>query len=95
MRQRSWVAPVTVAHMQAEIDRKGRKAPLARQKCERLWLVIVQDLSTEGHACELTEAARLGPYRHRSDRLLWLEPHAPTVVDLAAESDLTDRAVTE
>lgn len=78
----SWVAPVTVAHVQAEIDRKGRRAPLARQKCERLWLVIVQDLSTEAHACELTEAARLGPYRHPFDRLLWLEPHAPSVVDL-------------
>ena len=80
----SWVAPVTTGHVHAEIDRKQRKAPLAKQKCERLWLVIVQDLSTEAHACELTEAARLGPYRHPFDRLLWLEPHAPSAVDLGA-----------
>jgi hypothetical protein len=78
----SWVAPLTAVHIQTEIDRKRRTAPLARRKCERLWLVIVQDLSTEAHACELTEAARLGPYRHPFDRLLWLEAHAPSAVDL-------------
>jgi hypothetical protein len=58
----SWVAPLTPAHIQTEIERKRRKAPLARQKCERVWLVIVQDIGTEAHACELTDAARLGPY---------------------------------
>jgi hypothetical protein len=78
----SWVAPLTASHIQTEIDRKRQKAPLARRKCERLWLVIVQDLSTEAHACELTDAARLGPYQHPFDRLLWLEPQAPSAVDL-------------
>src|ERR1043166_7475346 len=39
----SWVAPVAVAHIQNEINRKERKAALARKKCDRLWLVIVQD----------------------------------------------------
>ena len=78
----SWVAPVTVSHIQNEIDRKQRKEPLAREKCDRLWLVIVQDIATEAHACELSDAARLGPYRHPFDRLLWLDPHTPLAVDL-------------
>jgi hypothetical protein len=78
----SWVAPVTVSHIQSEIDRKRRTTPLARRKCDRLWLVIVQDLATEAHACELNDAAQLGPYQHPFDRLLWLEPHAPSAVDL-------------
>lgn len=78
----SWVAPVTAPHIQAEIDRKQRKSHLARSKCDQLWLVIVQDLGTEAHACELTDAAKLGPYQHPFDRLLWLEPHAPSAVDL-------------
>jgi hypothetical protein len=78
----SWVAPLTTAHIQTEIDRKRRMVSLARRKCERLWLVIVHDLSTEAHACELTEAARLGPYEHPFDRLLWLVAHVPLAVDL-------------
>jgi len=78
----SWVAPVMVSHIQNEIDRKQRTEPLARKKCDRLWLVIVQDIATEAHACELSDAGRLGSYRHSFDRLLWLEPHAPLAVDL-------------
>jgi hypothetical protein len=79
----SWVAPVTMSHIKNEIDRKQRTEPLARKKCDRLWLVIVQDIATEAHACELSDAGRLGPYRHPFDRLLWLEPHAPLAVDLS------------
>jgi hypothetical protein len=71
-----------VSHIQSEIDRKRRKAPLSRRKCDRLWLVIVQDIATEAHACELSEAGQLGPYQHPFDRLLWLDPHAPSAVDL-------------
>ena len=52
----SWVAPVTVSHIQKEIDRKWRKVPLTRRRCDRLWLVIVQDIATEAHACELSDA---------------------------------------
>lgn len=78
----SWVAPVTVSHVQNEIDRKRGKAPLARRKCDQLWLVIVQDIGVEAHACELSDAAQIGPYEHPFDRLLWLEPHAPSAVDL-------------
>ena len=78
----SWVAPVTVSHIQNEIERKQRKEPLARRQCDRLWLVIVQDMAAETHACELSDAGRLGPYRHPFDRLLWLEPHAPLAADL-------------
>lgn len=78
----SWVAPVTVSHVQKEINRKRHKEPLARRKCDRLWLVIVQDIGTEAHACELSDAAQVGPYEHPFDRLLWLEPHASSAVDL-------------
>ncbi len=79
----SWVAPVTAAHIQAEINRKTPKVFIARQKCEQFWLVIVQDLGTEAHACELTEAARHASYQHPFDRLLWLQPHDPLAIDLA------------
>jgi hypothetical protein len=78
----SWVAPVTVSHIQNEIDRKQQKEPLARKKCDRLWLVVVQDIATEAHTCELSDAGRLGTYPHPFDRLLWLEPHTPSAVDL-------------
>jgi hypothetical protein len=80
----SWVAPVTVSQVQNEIDRKRRKEPLARKKCDLLWLVIVQDIGTEAHACKLSDAAQEGRYEHPFDRLLWLEPHTPSAVDLGS-----------
>jgi hypothetical protein len=82
----SWVAPVTVSHIQSEIDRKGQKEPLARRKCDQLWLVIVQDIGTEAHACELSDVAQVGPYEHPFDRLLWLEPTRPRPLILVALS---------
>jgi hypothetical protein len=80
----SWVAPVTATHIETELDRKRPMATVARRKCERLWLIIVQDIGTEAHACELTEPGRLARYHHPFDRLLWLDPHAPLAVDLGA-----------
>jgi hypothetical protein len=80
----SWVAPVTATHIETELERKSPMATVARRKCERLWLVIVQDIGTEAHACELTDLGRLGRYHHPFDRLLWLDPHAPSAVDLSA-----------
>jgi hypothetical protein len=43
---------------------------------------LCRNMVAEAHACELSDAGRLGPYRHPFDRLLWLEPHAPLATDL-------------
>lgn len=45
----SWVAPVTVSHIQNEIGRKQQKERLARRECDRLWLMIVQDIVLPRH----------------------------------------------
>jgi hypothetical protein len=76
-----WVAPITRAHVQSEIARKERAAYLARAKCDELWLVIAHDM-VRGAPTELSDEARIGPYEHSFDRLLWLEAHEPRVLAL-------------
>lgn len=76
-----WVAPITRAHVQREIARKEKAADLARAKCDELWLVIAHDIM-RGAPTELSDEARIGPYEHSFDRLLWLEAHEPRVLAL-------------
>ena len=76
-----WVASITRVHVQGEIARKEKVAYLARAKCDELWLVIVHDIM-RGAPTKLTDEARVGPYEHSFDRLLWLEAHEPRVLAL-------------
>jgi hypothetical protein len=78
----AWVQPVPSAPVQAVIDDKMRGAPEARTRCERLWLVIVNDVGSGAAPAELTDEARHHHYTHAFDRVLWFEPHEPLIVDL-------------
>ncbi len=77
-----WVAKITSADVQRELDRKGRMASSARAKCDVLWLVIVHN-HLRGAPSELTAEARVAAYRHAFDRVLWLDTHRPRAIDLA------------
>ncbi|GFO58177.1 hypothetical protein GMST_05020 [Geomonas silvestris] len=83
-----WVAPISPDHVQLEINRKLPKAVAARKLCDEFWLVIVNDAFEKGAPAELTDAARTHTYTHTFDRLLWLEPHIPRVLDLRCSPDL-------
>jgi hypothetical protein len=62
---------------------KGRRSLIARSRCDRLWLVIVNDDVSGAAPAEplrdTLETTYVGPF----DRLLWLTPHVPHAIDLA------------
>jgi hypothetical protein len=70
-----WVAPVQPAHIQDVVERKAGMLPLARTKCQNVWLVTVNDEFSRAVPVELTEASERSVYEHMFDRLVWLEPH--------------------
>jgi hypothetical protein len=76
-----WVARIAPSHVQREIERKQRMASAARATCDALWLVIVHNL-VRGAPCELSDGARAAEYTHGFDRLFWLDPHTPRVIEL-------------
>lgn len=76
-----WVAPVSAAHVQAELSRKAPKAQRMRRRCDQLWLVIVHDLFRSA-SCVLSPAALLHTYEHHFDRAYWLIAHVPTALEL-------------
>lgn len=76
-----WVADITPEHVQAELNRKQRVVPAARQRCDALWLVLVHNL-TRGAPCELLEEAAGANYTSAFDRVLWMDPHGPHTRDL-------------
>jgi hypothetical protein len=79
-----WVAEIQPEHIQSAIDRKVEKARTARLLCDELWLVIVHDLFIGAAPAELAPQASQAMYRHAFDRVLWLEPHGPRTIRLAA-----------
>jgi hypothetical protein len=81
-----WVARIAPSHVQREIERKQRMAGAARAMCDALWLVIVHNL-VRGAPCELSEGARAAEYTHAFDRLFWLDPHTPRVIELRTHAD--------
>ena len=76
-----WVVSISPEHVQAELNRKQRVIPAARQRCDALWLVLVHNL-TRGAACELSDEAASASYVSAFDRVLWMDPHMPRVRDL-------------
>jgi hypothetical protein len=76
-----WIARITQADLQREIDRKRRIIATAREKCDTLWLVIVHNL-TRGAPSELSPAVPAAVHRYDFDRVLWLESHVPRVIEL-------------
>lgn len=76
-----WVASIGSDHVQREIDRKQKKATTARQHCDELWLVIINDAFEKGAPADLVDEAKSHEYTHEFDRVLWLEPDIPRVLD--------------
>jgi hypothetical protein len=77
-----WVAPITAAHIQSEINRKRKMVDAARRVCKELWLVIVNDMFSGAAAAQLESEAGDHQYDGSFDTVLWLEPHIPKVVHL-------------
>lgn len=76
-----WVVDIRPEHVRAELARKERVVPLARQRCDALWLVVVHNL-TRGAPCRLADDVLSAVYRSSFDRVLWMEPHTPRARDL-------------
>lgn len=76
-----WVAAISPEHVQAALDRKQRIVPVARRRCDMLWLVVVHNF-TRGAPCELSAEAVSATYTSSFDRVLWLDPHRPSTRDL-------------
>jgi hypothetical protein len=77
-----WVAPVGAHHITDVIERKTAMSRIAREKCDELWLLIVNDEFSRAAPTRLTENAAEHRYSPVFDRLLWLEPHAQKVFKL-------------
>jgi len=79
-----WVADVTSQHITDVIRAKRRKVAVARTRCDRLWLVIVNDFMSRTAPAEISQEARSAVYEATFDRLIWLIPYQPpTAMDLS------------
>ena len=79
-----WVVPVQKDHVDAVIERKLHVSTAAKEKCDEVWLVIVNDEFSNAAPAELSDDARAASYRYPFHRLLSLEPHREPVWDLVA-----------
>jgi len=74
-----WVAAVEAEHLRSILQRKASSVPVARSRCDALWLVIVEDLAVPSTPIELSRAAADAVYESPFDRLYWFDPHGPFV----------------
>ena len=77
-----WVVPIGPEHIAEVIREKNQLVGRYRESCEEIWLVIVHDIFTGAAPSELTETAATSSYQHEFDRVIWLEPHVPVVMEL-------------
>jgi hypothetical protein len=78
-----WVASITPGHVAKYVTAKARREPLARSRCDELWLVIVNDpFLVRAAPAEFIDEAREVTYEGPFDRLIWLLPHIPRAFDL-------------
>lgn len=87
-----WVAQVSSSQVETVVQRKARTALRAREKCDQLWLLIVNDQFSRAAQAELSAEASDATYRHPFDRLLWLVPHRQSVVVLRQHALDTEAA---
>lgn len=71
-----WVIPVDAQHVSAVVARKERMAQIAREKCDSLWLLIVNDVFSRATPAELKHEAIRSVGRGVFDRVIWLAPHS-------------------
>ena len=82
-----WVASISPEQIANVVRHKSRTAPVARARCDRLWLVIVNESFGRAAPAEISEQAAAANYEGPFDRLIWLVPfQPPRVIDLALRS---------
>jgi hypothetical protein len=82
-----WVAQISAEQIASVVQAKARRAPLARTRCDRLWLVVVNDAFSRAAPAEISAEARAASYEGPFDRLIWLLPgHPPRAIDLRLEA---------
>lgn len=78
-----WVAQIASEDVSKVIKNKATRERLARTHCDELWLVIVNDVFNRRAAqAEISADARERLYEGPFDRLIWLLPHVPRIIDL-------------
>ena len=78
-----WVAQIEPAHIQEVLDKKAGSLTRAKRKCYEVWIAIVEDSFGLGAPADIGEDAKKATYEFDADRLLWLKPHGPTVLELS------------
>ena len=78
-----WVVSIIPEQISLVIQNKTRLIDLYRKSCDKVWLVIVHDLFSGASQCELTDACAATSYDNIFDKVLWLEPHIPRVLELS------------
>ena len=82
-----WVASISPEQIADVVRSKARTAQMARTRCDKLWLVIVNESFGRAAPAEISERAAAAGYDGPFDRLIWLVPfHPPRVIDLALRS---------
>jgi hypothetical protein len=77
-----WVAEITSEHVSEIVKAKTRREPLARTRCDELWLVIVNDNFSNAAQAEISAEALNAAYCGPFDRLVWLIPQVPQAIEL-------------
>ena len=77
-----WVAQIAKEHVAQVVQAKALRAPLARSRCDELWLVITNDDFSRAAPAEISNEALGATYEAPFDRLIWLLPHEPRAIDL-------------
>jgi hypothetical protein len=76
-----WVAGITSKHVSDVIKRKAGTEPLARTRCDELWLVIVNDRFFRAAPADISDEALSAVYEAPFDQIIWLLPHVPKAID--------------
>ena len=77
-----WVGQITSEQVANVVQAKAAHAQLARQECNELWLVIVNDNFSQAAQAEISEDAMRAEYEGPFERLIWLLPHVPRAIEL-------------
>ena len=78
-----WVAPISSEDVAEVIRAKALREPLARSRCDELWLVIVSDEFSRAAPAEISPEALAASYPAPFDTIIWLLPHEPRAIGLS------------
>jgi hypothetical protein len=77
-----WVATITSDHLNGVLRAKGRTVSLARSRCNKLWLVVVNDAFSRAAPVRASIETLAHVYATAFDRVIWFLPHEPQAIDL-------------